>query len=172
MSETSLRTVDLISPLKRDSVRVNQVLYIIDTCHAEAGAIDLTSYIAEVIRKHQNVSKESKTIGCIAACRVKQLATESVFASAFTQVLEKCLIRTDNNLFIPPTEIIKHINEERFDNQRANCTFPGAETIAAFFPIIPKELLTWQESQEFFINETVPNFRSIRIIQIKIYAYI
>ena len=159
IQQTSLTTISLVKPLNRDSVKIKQVLYIIDTCYAEAGAIDLISFIINIINRQQNINKERKTIGCIAGCRVKQLSNESLFAITFNKVLTSWPLE-DNSLYIPPVEIIDRMNNEilsiqrinnNFSIQRVNYSCPGAEEVAKFFPKSERVYLIWKRARKHLI---------------------
>jgi Caspase domain/vWA-MoxR associated protein C-terminal domain len=155
IGQTALATEDLVRPLNNDGIRIAQILYIIDTCFSQSGAGEVAKFAANAIQQYRTHKETNIAIHTIAACRAKQTAKEGVFS----QVLEKVLndfCNQSRDRYISPEKIVDKINKQIPDSTKQNVVYglTGYEkTVAEFFPIIPKTVLTWEEKRIELTNE-------------------
>ncbi|NEO77348.1 caspase family protein [Moorena sp. SIO4G3] len=150
--QTSLPTEDLVRPLNNEEVKIEQILYIIDTCYSGVGISDVSKFTTQVVQKYQSVGGAGIAVHGIAACRAKDTAKEDVFSSALEQVLND-LSKNYENLYIPLDYLIDQINQIISSEQRASYSASGSEKSAKFFPILPKTIQTWEEKQDELISQ-------------------
>lgn len=151
----ALATEDLVRPLNLEGVKIGQILYIIDTCHSQGGAGDIIDFVSNAIEQYQKVEeKENIEVHVIAACRVKQLAQEGVFSQLLREVLDEKAEKGILKGYINPAEIVDEINKKIISNQQRVVYNPIAqETLAKFFPIIPRTLQTWEKKRYEFVDK-------------------
>ncbi|MEC4819608.1 MAG: caspase family protein, partial [Scytonema sp. PMC 1069.18] len=153
---TVLLTKDLVRPLINKGVKISQILYIIDTCHSGAGAINVTNFALNVIQQYQPVEKKTNiAVHAIAACRAKQTANEGVFSN----VLAKAVKKLSENVglqtlgYINLDQLVDEIKQNNpSEEQHVQYSIAGTETSAKFLPILPKTLQTWEKKRQEFIN--------------------
>ncbi|NEO72460.1 caspase family protein [Moorena sp. SIO3H5] len=150
--QTSLATEDLVRPLNNEGVKIEQILYIIDTCYSGVGISDVSKFTTQVVQKYQSVRGAGIAVHGIAACRAKDTAKEDVFSRGLEQVL-KHLSKNYGNLYIPLDYLVDQINQIISSEQRASYSASGSEISAKFFPILPKTIQTWEEKQDELISQ-------------------
>ncbi|OLT58315.1 VMAP-C domain-containing protein [Moorena bouillonii] len=152
LPQTSLPTEDLVRPLNNEGVKIEQILYIIDSCYSGVGISDVSKFTTQVVQKYQSVGGAGIAVHGIAACRAKDTAKEDVFSRGLEQVLND-LSKNYGNLYIPLDYIVDQINQIISSEQRASYSASGSEKFAKFFPILPKTIQTWEEKQDELIRE-------------------
>ncbi|MBW4585226.1 caspase family protein [Aetokthonos hydrillicola Thurmond2011] len=158
--QTSLPTEDLVRPLNNEGVKISQILYIIDTCYSGVGTGDITKFGLEVIQKYQPVSRENKAIAVhsIAVTRAKNTAQPDVFSTALEKVIQDWKTNSyEVNIY--PEKIVDKINKI-VPTQIASYKNSGSETSATFFPIVSKNLQTWEERKTYAVNNLWDILRS------------
>ncbi|WP_260442032.1 hypothetical protein [Microcystis aeruginosa] len=148
IGQTALPTEDLVRPLNNDGVRIAQILYIIDTCCSQMGAVEVTKFAAGSIGIYRSSKEKSIAVHTIAACRAKQTAKESVFSTVLAAVL-KDFCEHSRNRYISPDEIVGKVNEKIPDSMQQEVIhdLTGSQGEAKFFPVIPKTIRTWEEKR-------------------------
>jgi hypothetical protein len=148
IGQTALPTEDLVRPLNNAGVRIAQILYIIDTCYSQMGAAEVTNVAASSIGKYAPVKGKNIAVHTIAVSRAKQTAKVGVFSPLFAEVL-KDFCKQSHNRYISPGEIVEKVNEKIPNSEEQNVVYDltGSETVAKFFPVIPKTILTWEEKR-------------------------
>ncbi|AOX03263.1 hypothetical protein BJP34_30895 [Moorena producens PAL-8-15-08-1] len=150
--QTSLPTEDLVRPLNNEGVKIEQILYIIDTCYSGVGISDVSKFTTQVVQKYQSVRGAGIAVHGIAACRAKDTAKEDVFSRGLEQAL-KDLSKNYENLYIPLDYLIDQINQIISSEQRASYSASGSEISAKFFPIMPNNIQTWEDKQDELISK-------------------
>lgn len=160
IGQTALSTEDLVRPLNNDGVRIAQILYIIDTCYSQMGAVDVTKFAAGSIGIYRSSKEKSIAVHTIAACRAKQTAKESVFSTVLAAVL-KDFCEHSRNRYISPDEIVGKVNEKIPDSMQQEVIhdLTGSQGEAKFFPVIPKTIRTWEEKRLEFTEELLNEFK-------------
>ncbi|MCA2555026.1 MAG: caspase family protein [Microcystis sp. M04BS1] len=160
IGQTALSTEDLVRPLNNDGVRIAQILYIIDTCYSQMGAVEVTQFAADSIGKYRSSKEKSIAVHTIAACRAKQTAKESVFSTVLAAVL-KDFCQQSRNPYISPGEIVGKVNKKIPDSMQQEVThdLTGSREEAKFFPVIPKTIRTWEEKRLEFTEELLNEFK-------------
>ncbi|WP_287728168.1 caspase family protein [Microcystis sp. M061S2] len=160
IGQTALSTEDLVRPLNNDGVRIAQILYIIDTCYSQMGAVDVTKFAAGSIGIYRSSKEKSIAVHTIAACRAKQTAKESVFSTVLAAVL-KDFCQQSRNRYISPDEIVGKVNEKIPDSMQQEVIhdLTGSQGEAKFFPVIPKTIRTWEEKRLKFTEELLNEFK-------------
>ena len=152
--QTALATEELVLPLNNDGVKISQILFIIDTCFSQGGAGDITKFASNVIQQYRPIKGAEIAVHTIAACRAKQTAEENVFSQVLQEILEILTVREMEGGYIFPSKLVHKINEKlKSSTQHVVHNNAGSETIARFFPIIPKTLQTWEEKRYEFIDK-------------------
>ncbi|NEO40434.1 MAG: caspase family protein [Moorea sp. SIOASIH] len=155
--QTSLPTEDLVRPLNNEGVKIEQILYIIDTCYSGVGISDVSKFTTQVVQKYQPVKGAGIAVHGIAACRAKDTAKEDVFSRGLEQVIndlsKNYLSKNNGNLYIPLDYLVDEINQIISSEQRASYSASGSEKSAQLFPIMPKTIQTWEEKQDELISE-------------------
>ncbi len=159
LPQTSLPTEDLVRPLKNEGVKIEQILYIIDTCYSSVGTGDVTKLASEAIQKYQPVGGASIAVHAIAACRAKDTAQEGVFSKGLQNVLEDLSQNSTSLDYICLNALVDKINQIISLYQRASYSTSGSEISAKFFPIIPKTIRTWEEKQDEFVSQLFSEFK-------------
>ena len=142
---TALETKNLLLPLIEPGVQLDRILYIIDTCHSEGGAIDIATQAVETISRHApRGGGKVIRVDAIAACRTKQKALDGLFAETLEQVIEEW-DPNDMGGHLDPGRIMKHLNDKLPDTQRAKYHSSGFEGEAGFFYLLPKKIFVSEE---------------------------
>ncbi len=151
IGQTALPTEDLVRPLKNEGVKIAQILYIIDTCYSQSGAGDVVSFASKVIQQFQPVKGANIAVHSIAACRAKQTAQEGLFSQALEEILKKDEFQRG---YIHPIDLVEKINRKiASDTQHVVYNVVGSETSPKFLPVLPKNLQTWEEKRNDFIEQ-------------------
>jgi hypothetical protein len=152
LAQTSLPTNELVKPLINRGVKIDQILYIIDTCYAGQGVAEICSFASEVIDRHQAVYVEkNKSVHLIAASRLKQPAKAGVFSQLFQSELE-CLLENSDEFVslqpIQPSLLVDKINQKIGETQRSKQQVGHTKNLCdrevCFFPLYPKKVLNWE----------------------------
>jgi hypothetical protein len=162
IGQTALATEELVRPLNNDGIRIAQILYIIDTCYSQMGAVDLTTFASSAIGPYRSSKETNIAVHAIAACRAKQTAKDGVFSSALQEVLNDCC-KSSRDPYISPSEIVDKVNQKIPDSiqQKVVYNLTASETVPKFFPIISKTILTWEEKCIELTNELLKQLQEL-----------
>ncbi|NER78064.1 MAG: caspase family protein [Leptolyngbya sp. SIO1D8] len=160
LAQTSLPTEELIRPLNNEGIKVNQILYIIDTCYAGQGVAEINRFASEVLDRHQAVyASDRKSVHFIAASRFKQPATSGIFSELFQSELEQFLEddkKSTELRFIQPSLLVDKINGALDETQRSRQRVVHSKNLCEkgvyFFPVYPKSLVRWEANRDNLIS--------------------
>jgi hypothetical protein len=154
--DTALPTKNLAHPLENNEKKISQILYIIDTCFAQAGSVELTRFIEQVTLESK---KRNKTIDVrvMAACREKQYAKENVFSNILKETLENWKPEYTVSGHIVIEILIELINGKikilNYSYQTVNHNCSSSNGLGRFFPIVPRNLQEWGEKSSELIDK-------------------
>ena len=153
--QTALPTEDLVRPLNNQGVRMAQILYIIDTCFSQGGAGDVMKFASKAIQQYQPIKGRNIAIHTIAACRAKQEARQGIFSQVLKELLESWRENEFQEGYINPNSLVSKINEKIPPALKQNVVHSvvGSETLAMFFPFVPKTLQTWEQKRLEIVNK-------------------
>ncbi|NEQ83541.1 MAG: caspase family protein [Moorea sp. SIO2I5] len=154
--QTSLATEELCLPLNNPGVKIEQILYIIDTCYAGVGTDDIMKYVSKVEKSKPVTNRVAMLVSAIAACRAKDIAIRSVFSSGLKEAFEDLSKKyIYSKSFIHPDYLVETINEKKKSSeaQLASYSAYGSEISAKFFPILHKTRQPWEEKQDELISK-------------------
>lgn len=153
--QTALATEDLIRPLKSKKAKISQILFIIDTCHSQGGASELVHLASNILGSFEKVEGSNIDVHVIAACRTKQLATDSAFSTTFVTALEE-LLEGWQQPYIDPSKIVSKINEQ-IDSEEQNAKYNAifCEQEVKFFPFRPQSEQNWEQKRPQFVEKLV-----------------
>ncbi|NES82894.1 MAG: caspase family protein [Moorea sp. SIO2B7] len=164
LPQRSLPTEDLVRPLNNPGVKIEQILYIIDTCFSQSGAGDIINYVSQAMNQHEQVKGGNNIdVHVIVACRAKQIAGEGLFS----QALEKILLQNwtfselqEDGRYINPSKLCEKVTQEiqftnpnKFIKQNVKYSTSGSETSPHFFPYLPKTWQTWEEKRHELVKK-------------------
>ena len=152
--DTALPTKSLAHPLENNERKISQILYIVDTCFAQAGSVNITHFVEQVTPESEK-RKKIIEVRVIAACREKQEANKDVFSEILKKTLENWKPEDTVYGHIIIETLIDQINGKipNSSDQTVNHNCSSSNGFGRFLPFESRTLQKWEEKSSELIDK-------------------
>jgi len=153
--DSALPTKSLAHPLENDERKISQILYIIDTCNAQAGSIGITNFAENIIIKKSGKTKKLIHVCVIAASLERRDAYPNVFSETLEEILNQWNPQ-DTNGHIDIKQLVNKIDNKlkiSSPNQTVNHRCASTNDQDYFLPFVPKDLQKWKEISSELVDK-------------------